>query len=142
MECFKQGRNLIRLMFCKVGFGWWVENGPSRERVEAARPARYEMCLLHGGQAGILCAHEVSQATSPPFSPCSYPKRLGLSYRALVKATVICLLETLFGTCGKGPTDTVQSVSFFSPGYSESHIWKIRNLKVYLIWWLCPLPVL
>lgn len=32
LECFKQGRNLIRLMFCKVGFGWWVENGPSRER--------------------------------------------------------------------------------------------------------------
>lgn len=28
-----------------------------------------------------------------------------------MKATVICLLDTLFGTCGEGPTDMVKSVS-------------------------------
>lgn len=31
---------------------------------------------------------------------------------ALVKATVICLLESLFGTCGEGLTDMVKSISF------------------------------
>lgn len=82
------------------------------------------MDLLHGGQAGIVSACEVSQAI---FSPCSYPKRPRLSYKSLVKATVICLLETLFGTCGKGPADMVKCF-FFSPGNSGSHFWKIREI--------------
>ncbi|XP_065749384.1 1,25-dihydroxyvitamin D(3) 24-hydroxylase, mitochondrial [Phocoena phocoena] len=52
-------------------------------------------------QIGLTWPHAPSNPVSGAAagSPCSYPKRPGLSYKALVKATVICLLETLFGTC-------------------------------------------
>lgn len=134
----KQGSSLIRFMFWKEGSGLYCERRLWR-RQSRSPEAGCETDLLHGGQAGIGSACEVSQDI---FSPCSYRKRPRRSYKALEKTTVICLLETLFGTCGKGPADKIKCF-FFSPGNSGSHFWKNqRNLKVYLIWWLHPLPVL
>lgn len=39
LEYFKQGSNMIKFLFCKMGSDWWVESGINRERMEAGRPA-------------------------------------------------------------------------------------------------------
>ena len=103
-------RDLAKQQEWALAGGWGVDPA---ERAEVGRKASEETGLLRGGQAGILRAPEVSEAACPASRLCSYPHRPGLSFKALVKATVICLLGTLFGTCGKGPTDMGQSVSFF-----------------------------
>lgn len=70
----------------------------------------------------------------------SCPDRQGC-LRALVKATVICLLETLFGTCGEGPVDRAQSVSFLALAILKVSFGKLGKSEIYLIWRLRPLPV-
>lgn len=109
LQHFKQGSHLINLYFekCTLVDGRRLDLAEKSE----CRPVN-EIGLFPRGQARIVCAPEVSQATSPQISPWSFPNRPRLSYMALVKATVICLLEALFGTCGEELTDMVKSVSF------------------------------
>lgn len=87
-----------------------MERGTRGERAGAGRPA-----VRWVSSTEVRPGHFVPVTFPKPLSldlaPAVTLTGLGLPHRTLVKATVICLLDPPFGTCGEGPTDTVNSVS-------------------------------
>ena len=88
------------------------------------------------------CAPEASEAACPVPSLCSYPCRPGLSFRLWWKLQLSAFWELCLVLAVRDPLIWVNLFLFSSWLFWTSHLENQRNLKVYLIWWLRPLPVL
>ena len=88
------------------------------------------------------CAPEASEAACPAPSLCSYPRRPGLSFRLWWKLQLSAFWELCLVLAVRDPLIWVNLFLFSSWLFWTSHLENQRNLKVYLIWWLRPLPVL
>ena len=124
----------------RVGSSWQMGSGPHRE--SRSGKASEETGVLRGGQAGILCAPEVSEAACPASGLCSYPHKPGCPSRLWWKLQLSAFWELCLVLAVRDPLIWVNLFLFPSWLFWTSHLENQRNLKVYLIWWLRPLPVL